>query len=238
MSTKNYSDACIQYKYLLEKGYPEKASLKLVGDRHRLTRVERNCLFRGIIVQAAVEVRKTRIVQPADVEQSALGIDWYNALITVESYLQGTPVFIAEDGVARDSGARHGSYRPAPLTGRAMTEIVAAIDALAPARVDVFLDAPIAHSGLMAEDLRHQLSAGTRVVVVSVVPSADYFLKAYDGIVASSDSVIIDSARRIIDLPRLVLERAFSVTLPRVHELFAPAPERSPRLSGSEIPGP
>ena len=50
MSTYNFAEACATYRILRERGYPEKATLKLVGDRHRLSRIQRNCMFRGVIV--------------------------------------------------------------------------------------------------------------------------------------------------------------------------------------------
>jgi len=62
MSADNFSEACATYKLLRERGYPEKATLKLVGDRHRLSRIQRNCVFRGVILQRAAARRKAKIV--------------------------------------------------------------------------------------------------------------------------------------------------------------------------------
>ncbi|MGD0725550.1 MAG: DUF434 domain-containing protein [Spirochaetia bacterium] len=224
MSTNLFAMACAEYRYLREKGYPEKATLKLVGDRHRLTRAQRNSMFRGIVVDALAAPRRRKIVLPADVPGSSLGIDWYNVLITVESYLRGSPVFISDDGIVRDSSATHGSYRSSELTARAFQEIVGQLKAMAPSAVDVFLDAPIAFSGLMAEEVRRRLDELPCPTQVSVAHSADYPLKAYEGIVASSDSVILDSAPRILDLPRAVMQRSFRFIPPLLHDLYSFSP--------------
>ncbi len=224
MSTNFFSEACAEYKYLREKGYPEKATLKLVGDRHRLTRVQRNSMFRGIVAEAIAGSRRSKIVLPADVPGSSLGIDWYNVLITVESYLRGSPVFISDDGILRDSSATHGSYRSSELTARAFQEIVGELTMMAPSRIDVFLDAPIAFSGLMAEEVRRNIGQIPCPTQVSVAHSADYPLKSYEGIVASSDSVILDCAPRIIDLPRAVLQRSFHFNPPLLHDLYLSSP--------------
>jgi hypothetical protein len=224
MSTYIFSTACAEYKYLREKGYPEKATLKLVGDRHRLTRAQRNSMFRGTVVEALAGPRRKKIVLPADVQGGSLGIDWYNVLITVESYLRGSPIFISDDGIVRDSSETHGSYRRSELTARALQEIAAELKSMAPSRIDVFLDAPIAFSGLMAEEVRLMTAGIPCPAEVSVAHSADYPLKGYAGIVATSDSVILDSAQRILDLPRSVLQRRFRFIPPLLHDLHASSP--------------
>jgi hypothetical protein len=235
----SFHDAVTDFRYLRERGFPEKAALKMVGDRYRLTRLGRNCLFRGVILRAKAQARMAKLVTAERVEGASLGMDWYNVLITVESHLRGTPLFIAEDGLVRDSAAAHGSYRGDHLTARAVGEIVSALAALRPRRVDVFLDSPIAHSGLMAEDLRGRLAAVPGLLhEVSLAHTADYPLKSYAGIVATSDSVILDAAPGIFDLARHVLETAFRVTPPSLEEVARPAPGGPWRLLESGNPAP
>lgn len=208
----NFSDAYAAYRYLRDRDFPGKASLKLVGDRYRLTRVQRNCLFRGAVDSATAAARAARIVTPDQAAGQSLAVDWYNVLITVESYLEGLVVLLADDGVVRDSTAAHGSYRAGPVTGRAFAAIVDGLRAVAPSRVDVFLDSPIAHSGRMAEEVRARLAALPFPVDAALERSADFALKSYPGVVATSDSVILDRARAVLDLPRFVLERSFGFT--------------------------
>jgi hypothetical protein len=213
------------YRYLREKGYSEKASLKLVGDRHRLSRVERNTLFRGVIPGDAAAARRRKLVPPDALRGQWLGIDWYNVLITVESFLRGYPLFISDDGITRDSSATHGSFRRTAVTDRALDSILEALAALAPGRVDAFLDSPIAFSGLMAEEARSRLSILSIPSLVALEHTADYPLKSYSGIVASSDSVILDCAGRVFDLPRFVVQAAFKVTPPDLAGLPASFPK-------------
>ena len=148
-----------------------------------------------------------------------MAVDWYNVLITVESYLKGLTILLADDGVLRDSTAVHGSYRRGPVTDRAFDSIVESLRVIAPARVDVFLDSPIAYSGRMAEEIRQKCASLPFPCAVALERSADFALKSYDGVVASSDSVILDRARAVIDLPRFVLERDFGFTAVRVSDL-------------------
>ena len=126
--------------------------------------------------------------------------------------------------MVRDSSETHGSYRSSELTVRAFREIAGELKLMAPSRIDVFLDAPIAFSGLMAEEVRLMAAGIPCPAEVSVAQSADFPLKGYEGIVASSDSVILDSARQIIDLPRSVLKRSFDFIPPRLSDLHSSSP--------------
>jgi hypothetical protein len=201
-------EACDEYRYLLSKGYSDKAALKLVGDRHRLSRIERNCLFRGIVDDETAETRRRKMVLPDGARGSSLGIDWYNVLITAETYLKGGVLFRADDGVTRDAAAVHGSWRRSPVTGPATDAIVSALGRIGPSRIDVFLDSPVAFSGELAAELRSRIGQAVpgAACAVALAASADWPLKRYQGIVASSDSVVLDSAAKVLDLPRHALE--------------------------------
>ena len=157
---------------------------------------------------------------PADAAGRALAVDWYNCLITVESYLRGRLVFEAEDGVVRDAAGLHGSYRETDLTPRAVRAITAALGSLAPSRVEAFVDAPLAHSAETAGRLRDAWAHEAWPSAVCVEHSADYRLKAFDGIVASADSAVLDAARAALDLARRALELAWGFTPPPVGSLF------------------
>jgi hypothetical protein len=234
MSTKKFLLSLDDYRYLREKGYPEKASLKLVGDKHRLSRVERNTLFRGVIPKNIALARRQKLLSPDRLREEGLGIDWYNVLITVESFLRGFPLFISDDGVTRDSSATHGSFRRTTVTDRALDSIMRSLRMLSPGRVDAFLDSPIAFSGLMADEARSRLSLLSIPFLVTLEHTADYPLKSYSGIVASSDSVILDTAGKVFDLPRFVVETAFDVTPPDLAGLPASFPTVFGQSSGSE----
>jgi hypothetical protein len=224
ISKRFFSSAYRDFKHLKERGYPPTASLKLVGDRYGLPREQRNCLFRGVVESTVARQRLKKIVSPVDVHGAALGLDWFNILITLESYLKGVRVFLSDDGMVRDCAAVHGSWRMTASTDRAVEEILAVLAALAPARIDVTLDSPIAHSGLMAEELRRRLQQSGMAHTVRLERSADYPLKSYEGIGATPDSAILDRASRVLDLPRRILEERFAFSPPLLSSLFAPSP--------------
>jgi hypothetical protein len=233
----NFGDSYNDYKYLMERGFSEKSSLKLVGDRYRLTRIGRNALFRGVVEESKASARMAKIITPDEASGKPMGIDWYNVLITVESYLRGALVFLADDGMLRDSSAVHGSFRSSPLTQTAIKDIIETVRTLAPGRVDAYLDSPIAHSAVMAEKLRECFASELGVPSeAGLSRSADFPLKTYDGIIASSDSVILDAAAKIFDLPRCILRFRYSFTPLPLRSLDRLDPGGSGRLFESENP--
>ncbi len=230
----NFENSYNDYRYLMERGFSEKASMKLVGDRYRLSRTGRNALFRGVVVGSTAAARKAKILEPEAAAGQPIGMDWYNVLITVESYLRGAVLFLSDDGMLRDSSAVHGSFRPSPLTERATGDIIEALRALSPSRVDAYLDSPIAHSAVMAGSLRDLFTAKLRVPSeAELAKSADYPLKTYAGTVASSDSVVLDAASRVFDLPGYTLRLRYSFTPPPLRSLGLRAPGESGRLFGT-----
>ena len=220
----SFREAIQDYRHLKNRGYPDRAALKLVGDRWRLAGLERNCLFRAVFADADCRARQGKLVQPGSVRGQPLGVDWYNVLITVESYLKGFPVFLADDGVLRDSSGVHGSYRPGAVTEAAQQRILESVARLGPSRLELFLDSPISFSGHAAEGLRRSAALPPSCPVeVTVSPSADYPLKSFPGVVATSDSSIIDrgTVSRVLDLARFVLEEGYGARLPSAAEMFS-----------------
>ena len=57
-------------------------------------------------------------------------------------------------------------------------------------------------------------------VAVSLVHSADYKLKEFEGIVASSDSIIIDNQKKVLDLPHFILEKFYSFKVQELETLI------------------
>ncbi len=223
-ASMSFRKAIEDYRYLKNREYSDKAALKLVGDRWRLATLERNCLFRAVFAEADCRLRRAKLVSPAAAAGRPLGVDWYNVLITVESYLKGFPVFLADDGLLRDSSGVHGSYRAGKVTDAAVKAILSGLERLGLKSLELCLDSPISHSGAMAEELRERIAGRLAIpFTVSLSPSADYPLKSFAGVVATSDSSIIDreGVREVLDLARFALESSYEAELPGVEQMFS-----------------
>ncbi len=132
-----------------------------------------------------------------------LGIDGFNVLITVESALQGNPIYVCSDGLVRDLSLAYSSYKPSDKFEEVIRMIGDLLDEIRPKSVTIYLDAPISKSGRMALRIRNIL----RDVRVVTSKHVDSDLLRHE-VVASSDSLIISKAECIVDLPREILRRA------------------------------
>ncbi len=94
--SKTFSEAASDYLFLLEKQYPKKSILKLVGDKYQLTGEERSVLFRGIHQPELCELRKNKLVTTLE-SSKPLFVDGYNVIRTIGSYLLGKTVFYSTD---------------------------------------------------------------------------------------------------------------------------------------------
>ncbi len=195
------------YRLLLDKGYPERGSLALVGDRYRLSKMERGILFRGVSSFEKDGTRSAKLVQACDVKE--LCIDGYNVLFTVMNYRLGNPLFISTDGFLRDVGGLHGRIKNGSLFACTLESLFEFLKTLAPARVFVWLDSPVSNSVLHAQAIREKMVDKGLNGFCSIAKSADYALKTSGfPCIATSDSALIDAVQGavIFDLSRAVLE--------------------------------
>lgn len=203
-------EAIRDYRLLLDRGYPARATIKLVGDRHRLDREGRVVLFRGVH-GSAVSERISRRILPVLPGNATLGLDGYNVLFTVANYRTGHPLFVGTDGLLRDAGGAHGRFSCRTAFGEALDLVVGRLAELTLAGAVFYLDAPVSSSGDHAAAIRRACSEAGVSAAVDVVASADPFVKDFVGdAVATADSAIALACRSpVYDLARDVLERRF-----------------------------
>ncbi|MFW6363298.1 MAG: DUF434 domain-containing protein [Spirochaeta sp.] len=214
-----FSQAVQDYRYLRDRGYPVDPALQLVGDRYRLTRITRMVLYRGVSSADADSRRMSRRLDslPPAVK---LSIDGYNVLLTIANYLLGRPVFICSDGFLRDVGAgysRASHKSPAFLRAEQLMVEWALLQIKesggSPPQLRILLDRQVSHSGVTAARLRSR-APDAEVICVGDV---DAKLKTESGVIATSDSAVIDQAAgKVIDAARHILEAWFSPEFERV----------------------
>ncbi len=203
----NFGDAATDYLYFLDRRYPQKASLKLIGDRYRLSGIERSMLFRGISTSGIARTRNKKLVSDECVSGNWLMIDVYNTLITLGSYLNGNVVFISNDGIIRDASEVHGKIFRSELLQRSVNLLFGYLCHKRPKGIRFFIDSPISFSGLLAEQLNKKLNEVGIEGNAELHHSADYQLThLVSGILATSDSNILDkTSLPALDLAGTVL---------------------------------
>ncbi len=218
VSSSGLRAGAADYRWLLDRGYPETASLKLVGDRHRLDKEARLVLFRGVF--AAEPSRRRAAAVSSDVAGRALLVDGYNELFTVTHYLAGRPVFLASDGLLRDAGAAHGRVSDPALFDRAGELLVSSLARSGVREVLAWFDAPVPFSAAHAFSFRDKLREAGIEGRAAVARSADVPLKAAPpgSAVATSDSAVVDALLGrgggeggpvVYDAARAAIEAAF-----------------------------
>ncbi|MCG8698338.1 MAG: DUF434 domain-containing protein [Bacteroidales bacterium] len=212
-STNLHSDefqrAINDYYWLLNKKYPQKGVLKLVGDRYSLDRDQRMVLYRGICSENEAEQRQSKLV--GKIENKHLYVDGYNVLYTLLNYRLGKVLFIGNDNYLRDVGGIYGRIKNKDLFYECVNWFIEFLSNKNLREVIIYLDEPVSHSGKHKALLLTKMSEFNIKGACHVVPSADFPLKNIrDGIIASSDSVIIDHAENAYDLSRAILECRFS----------------------------
>jgi hypothetical protein len=176
--------AALDYRWLLDRGYAETSSLKLVGDRHRLSRDERMILFRGVASgddsagRLAVLFSDGQGASGDAVGGRAVFVDGYNQALTVMHYLAGRPLFLGSDGLTRDAGGSYGRIADAALFERAAGILVDRLTRPLPGRIALFLDSPLPGSAGHAELFRRLFAERGVEAEVSLEKSADFPLKA------------------------------------------------------------
>ncbi len=214
------------FSLLLTKGYADKSSLKLVGDRFSLTQRQRVAVMRGSCSDGQLQSRLARRASVEALHGRDLAIDGYNLLITIEAALGGGLIFRGRDGCFRDLASIHGTYRKveetipaAELIGDFLTEIGVgqrvegvppsdrgqdARDTIAP-QVLWLLDSPVSNSGRLKTLLSDLARKHSWPWEIRLTISPDAELSKTEQIVVSTDSVILDACPRWANLAAEIL---------------------------------
>jgi hypothetical protein len=198
--------AAEDFLYLLDRNYPRSASLELVGNRYNLDGVQRQILHRGLFARKEAEERRDRLVEVERLVDFKLLVDGHNVLITVESGLGGRLLIAANDGVIRDVAGVSHRYRISTLTHEAIDLIFEVLQKYPPKKALFFLDAPIRQSGELAAALRSALKTYKLSGDAQALKVPESKLLGEEGVVASSDSAVLDEVQRGFDLAATAIE--------------------------------
>lgn len=204
-NTADFQQALQDYYYLINHKYTEKGSLKIVGDRYRLTGDMRTILYRGITSNEKATSRKAKLL--TGMSNDYLYIDGYNVLFTLLNYRLGKTLFISFDTILRDAGSLHGKLRDDKLFTECVDLLLSFLCGLKFLFVHIYLDSPVSRSERHCELINRKFKNCTLAGKCEIVKSADFFLKeAEKGIISTSDTAIIDyTALKVIDIPFKIL---------------------------------
>jgi hypothetical protein len=208
--------AAEEYLWMLSKGYPQSAALKLVGDKFMFPRDMRQILYRGVVADEQAKSRREKIgsIKKGDL----VLIDTYNVLFTVNNYLLGRPVFISNDGLLRDAGEMRGRIINKPQFSRSVSLMLEVLLMWPGATYIHYLDEPVSHSGRLSIELCKDMVQMGIEGNAHTVQSPDHMLvKERSDAICTSDGGIIDQYRgSVFDLPRFLLQHYFQADIPQL----------------------
>ncbi len=200
-------EAAYDLRFLLNRNYRKKGALQFVANKYVLNKRERNYLARSVFSSLKSKERREKIEDISKIRGEFLLVDGYNVLITVESIFSGDhdSIILCDDMILRDLNAVFGKYKFSEFTENALDTILSLINLYNPLYVNFFFDGPVSFSGKLAGltkkimdeyELRGNVNLSKNVDAEIIRLS-----KIKKGIVATSDSVIIDKVDRIVDIP-------------------------------------
>lgn len=203
---KDLQEAAEDFRYLLNRGYPRKATLELVGNRYGLTFDERHLLHRGVFPSSDSESRRKKRISIEEVRNKDLAIDGHNVLITIEAGLSGRPLILGDDGFIRDISGLSGNFKKTELTGQALQLLSAVLKRIKPRRTLFLFDSPISKSGELAREARNILKRENLPGDSVAVKVPEKMMIGFLGVIATSDTAIIDQSKKVVDLAGYIVK--------------------------------
>jgi len=194
--------------WLRSRGYGDGAAQKLVGDRYRLKRRQRNAVARSACTDAERAHRLHARLSPSEVAGREVHVDTFNALITVEAALGGAYLFVGRDTAYRDVNPLEGTYRIVRQTDSAVERLTTTLQSLDPARVIWHLDRSVSNVGRVKKRLADASSETDGAWRLKEQEDVDAALcSSPSNTVVTSDSTILDATEAWLHLEALVRAR-------------------------------
>lgn len=204
-------EAAYDLRFLLNRSYRKKGALQFIANKYVLNKDERNYLARSVFSELKSKERQEKIIDISGIKDQFLLVDGYNVLITVESLYneEYDSIILCDDGIIRDLNVVFGKYKLSDATERALNNILAVISSYSPSYLCLFFDSPVSFSGMLSgltKKVMEEYNLQGNVCLSKMVDTEIIRLsKLRNGIVATSDSVIIDKVDRVVDIPRHII---------------------------------
>ena len=208
LASKDLQKAAEDFRYLLNRVYPRKAALEWVGNRYQLTSDQRHLLHRGVFSDADSGARRKRKIPIERIRNKDFVIDGYNVIITIEAGLSGKHLILGDDGFIRDISGLSGNFKKTEMTEEAIRLILDVIKKVKPRHTLFLFDAPISMSGRLAYQVRDGLRRKELPGDAKAVKVPEKILIGFPGVVATSDTAIIDQSKKVVDLAGEILKKS------------------------------
>ena len=207
LKSEDLQKAAEDFRYLLNRGYPRKAALEMVGNRYQLASDQRHLLHRGVFSDRDAGLRQKKKIPLEKIRGKDLVIDGYNVLITIEAALSGRPLVLGNDGFIRDISGVSGNFRKTEKTETALQLVSNLLKRIKPRQTLFLFDSPISMSGELAQEVRERLKRENLPGDAMAVRVPEKILIGFPGMIATSDTAVIDQSKRVVDLAGDIMRR-------------------------------
>ncbi len=206
------ANAAIDYRYLLDRGYPQKPSLDLVVARYGLSSEFKLALYRCVHTSVLSDMVRAKMIWPRELsEYGVIVVDFYNVTLTALAAYLGQPLFLCDDCLVRDvrgSKVRSSEREAFMQIIKALAELLLCLGLK---RVVVVADKRVSWSAEHISYLRKLLEdRGISVeAMLSDRTDSGVLLHANSELcpVASTDIVIIERAKAVVPLANILCAR-------------------------------
>lgn len=193
-------------QYLLTRGYAEKATSELVGNRYRLKTRQIQALRGAAASDIQIRGRKLKQLNISDLKDQTIYLDGFNVLILLESLLSEAYIFEGLDGCFRDLSGVHGTYKRVNQTQKAI-ELVSVFFQKSYAQKLVWIfDQPVSNSGRIKQIILDFAADHNLNWEAELQFSPDKILAETSGIIISSDAWILDHCKEWFNLIAYLIE--------------------------------
>jgi hypothetical protein len=200
-------EAAEDLRYLLNRKYNRDQALNFVGDRYKLNKEERFVLYRAIYSQKEVKERKEKAITFRELGDKTLTIDAYNVIIVLETMLEGKNLIDADDAFVRDISGVFGKHKITKTTQQAIDLVMQTLKQNPPKETLIFFDSPVSKSGELAAITRKKMEQYGINGTAQVAKQADNAVLRKGQVAATSDSVILQKAKKTFDLAGYIVRK-------------------------------
>ncbi len=203
-----FTIALDDYCYLLTRGYGQKSSVALVGNRYKLNVRQQQALRNMGASESQIQNRTSKLVSEKNLAGKTLELDGFNILIILESALSGAYVFKGRDRFYRDISSVHGGYKRVSKTEEVIEIIGRCLAKLEVLNVRWILDQPVSNSGRLGQFIMEVATKkGWKNWDVELDHNPDRVLAASEQIVVSSDAWVLDESTYLFNLAGYILDQ-------------------------------
>lgn len=206
--TNKLKEAVKAYFFLINSNFNTQQALATVQSHYLLNDAERALVQRCVHTKDYISRTLNKIVQEQEIVGNNIAIDYYNVITTIAEALEGFCLYRCTDYFVRDLASSFGrSKKHVSLHEKSLNLLKKFFLKYKPSSILLVADRQISHSAEQlnyAKRIFRDISETKTILVDSADKALIYFSKE-DYIVGSSDMLIIDGSKRVVDIAYLSL---------------------------------